>query len=44
VYGVWTELSAVPPEKETKESDNRIPPHTVVRVGVADFGVASSKK
>ncbi len=39
VYGAWTEV--VPPEQPKEKNappSNRFRPHTVVKVGVADFG------
>lgn len=40
VYGAWAEAAAAPAKKEPAESnkEQRMHPHTVVRVGVGDFG------
>jgi hypothetical protein len=38
VYGVWTEVGPLEEPKDKNAPPNRFRPHTIVKVGVADFG------
>ncbi len=38
VYGVWTEVAPLEEPKDKSAPPNRFRPHTIVKVGVADFG------
>jgi len=44
VYGVWTELGNPPLPPAKKDEPQRPQPHTVVRVGVADFNAGGGGK
>ena len=44
VYCVWTELGNPPPPPAKKDEPQRPQPHTVVRVGVADFNAGGGGK